>query len=278
MRYSIAGGYQPNGENVYARTRCGAPSWAWLFGLGASRFVGEAVEGFLDGPGHRETMLDPIYTTMNAAVAWDGDGFHVVQHFEADRVRFKEPPHLEGGLLVMEGRTRNLALFRDSRDLVVAIAYDPPLEDMGDNRLARTYCYRHGDPVMVLRPPAPPGGWYTRHSVNMTLDAGECPDPYGMSPGLPAPDTPDEYLRLAEEARAGGEPMETRTAVRWRTASDWTVIGRRFRVSADISGLLRDHGPGVYTVLVFQRMGETTERVAEHSLFYRVRIPEDYRP
>ena len=70
---------------------------------------------------------------MNAGVAWDGDSFNVVQHFNADRARFKEPPHLADGVLVMEGRTRDLPPFRDSRDLVVLIMYDPPLEDMGDN-------------------------------------------------------------------------------------------------------------------------------------------------
>ena len=277
MRYRIAGGYQPNGENVSSAIGC-KEARVWLFRPDADEFIEEAVEGFLYSPGYRETMLDPTYTAMNAGGAWDDDGFNVVQHFEADRVRFKEPPHLADGLLVMEGRTRNLASFRDSRDLVVVITYDPPLEEMSDNRLARTYCYRHGDLVMMLRPPAPLGRRYIRDSETISFNAGECPDPYHMSPGLSAPETLDEYQRLGEEARSGNEARGTRTAVESQTASGWTVIGRRFRVSADISGLLRDRGSGVYTVLVLQHLGGAAERVAEHSLFYRVKTPREYRP
>ena len=133
MRYSISGGYQPNGENVYATTGCGEGR-VWLFHLDADEFIEEAVEGLLDSPGHRERMLDPTYAAMHAGVAWDDDSFNVVQHFEADRVRFKVRPYLEDGLLVMEGNTRNLPSFRDSRDLMVIITYDPLPEDMGDNR------------------------------------------------------------------------------------------------------------------------------------------------
>ena len=131
---------------------------------------------------------------------------------------------------------------------------------------------------MMIRPPAPPGGWYTRDSETITLSAGECPDPYRMSPGLSAPETLDEYLRLAEESRSGNEAWGTQATVGWQTASGWKVIGRRFRVSADMSGLLKERGPGVYTVLVFQRIGDTTRRVAEHSIFHRVTTPRAYRP
>ena len=131
---------------------------------------------------------------------------------------------------------------------------------------------------MMLRPPAPPGRRYTRDSETITFNAGECPDPYHMSPGLSAPETLDEYQRLGEEARSGNAARGTRATVESQTASGWTVIGRRFRVSADISRLLKDRVPGVYTVLVFQHMAGTTERVAEHSLFYRVEIPRECQP
>ena len=41
----------------------------------------------------------------------------------------------------------------------------------------------------------------------------------------------------------------TSLSVPWVTASLWHIGGDRFNISADLSDVLDEHGPGVYTVL-----------------------------
>ena len=60
-----------------------------------------------------------------------------------------------------------------------------------------------------------------------------------------------------------------------------TVEGREFSLSADMTDLLDEHGPGVYTVMLIANLEETSigepdTVISEYSIFHEVRTPEGY--
>ncbi len=67
MRYSLAGGYQTNGENVLTSNECGLTDTSLQRNEKPMKMVSDAVDGLLESPDHRETMLDPRYSQVNIA-------------------------------------------------------------------------------------------------------------------------------------------------------------------------------------------------------------------
>jgi hypothetical protein len=60
------------------------------------------------------------------------------------------------------------------------------------------------------------------------------------------------------------------------TASEWQVNGGRFSVKADLSGILDDHGPGVYTVLLWGTLDYEAQIISLYSIFYGITPPDGY--
>ena len=56
----------------------------------------------------------------------------------------------------------------------------------------------------------------------------------------------------------------------------WDVGDDRFDLAADVSDVLREHGPGVYTVHVWARLDGEMEVISEYSVFHEVEVPEGY--
>ena len=61
-------------------------------------------------------------------------------------------------------------------------------------------------------------------------------------------------------------------------ASKWTASGNRLEVRADISSLLEQHGPGVYTILVFYYADGIELPIVEYSMFHGITPPDTYMP
>ena len=74
--------------------------------------------------------------------------------------------------------------------------------------------------------------------------------------------TPTPWTPTWPEAagRPCGVEVEHTRAVSWVTAQVWAEVGSGFRVEADLSEILAESGPGVYTVQIWGKAGE--ERVA----------------
>ena len=62
----------------------------------------------------------------------------------------------------------------------------------------------------------------------------------------------------------------------WVTASHWAVTGERFVVKADLSEVMDEHGPGVYTVVVWGTAGEEEGIGSQYSIFHGVESPDTY--
>ena len=109
MRYSLAGGYQSNAENVSGIDYCYRPSGYRALGP-IEQEIRESMEGFMGSPGHRATILKQRYRKVNVGLAWDSHNLRVVQHFEGDHVEYTQVPAIEDGVLTpnppmdMDGR------------------------------------------------------------------------------------------------------------------------------------------------------------------------------
>ena len=95
MRYSLAGGYQSNGENGSGRSYCIKASDGYRTNSSAEQGIRRAMDGLMDSPGHRDNILDPWHKKVNIGLAWDRYNFQVVQHFEGDYVLYDELPVID---------------------------------------------------------------------------------------------------------------------------------------------------------------------------------------
>ena len=178
MRYSLAGGYQVNGENVSSRNECGLAD-TWLgWNEEPMEMVNDAVEGWLESPGHRETMLSPEFRKVNIGLAWDRNTFKAIQHFEGDYVEYTTLPVIEDGILELGGNLGRDYRFAGPVPLMAVIIYDPRPRRLTGGQLARTYCYGHGEYIAGLIPPSPL--LKDEFEFTLTLEQPQCIDPYGV--------------------------------------------------------------------------------------------------
>ena len=292
MRYSLAGGHQSNGENVFdlSYTLIGGNQSSTEKASGLSycntaldghspppsprQEIREAMEGLMASPGHRDTILDRHYRRVNIGIVWDRYNFKVIQHFEGDYVRYDLLPNITAGVFSMSGSVRNgVSISGDG--LAVQVFYDQPPRALTAGQLARTYCYDQGLIVASLRPPLERGWFYTEDTFNVT--SSPCPDPYAVPADASPPGSPAEASSLWNAAyRASQRPEETIGTAPWITALGWSVDGDAFSVRADIGDLLSTHGEGVYTVTVWGSIDGEQLVISQYSIFHGVATPDGY--
>ena len=125
MRYSLAGGYQVNGENAYSLNECGLSDTLLQWNKQPMEMITAAVEGFLESPGHRETMLASSYSKVNIGLAWSRNTFKAIQHFEGDYVEITRTPTIQAGKLTLEGRLTSGNEFDSRYPIYALLVYDP---------------------------------------------------------------------------------------------------------------------------------------------------------
>ena len=54
------------------------------------------------------------------------------------------------------------------------------------------------------------------------------------------------------------------------------VNGDRFSVEADVEQVLKDHGPGVYQVILFAVVEGEVEPISEYPIFHEIPRPTEY--
>ena len=274
MRYSLAGGYQSNGENGSGFDYCIKASDGYAAIPSIEAEIREAVEGWMDSPGHRSNILDPWHRKLNMGIAWDRYNAPMFAHFEGDYVSYEQLPTIESGILSIEGRTTNGATQQDLWDMAVTIFYDPPPAALTRGQLARTYCYDNGRKVAGLRPPAG-GGSYSRHSFNSTYHP--CPNPHNVAANTPAPRSPAEASRFWREAYQASNAIPVQSiTVPWITSQRWQVNGDNFRIRADISDVLAEHGAGVYSLFIWGIIDSEDVVLSQYSIFWDVIPPDTY--
>ncbi len=266
MRYSLAGGYQANGENLSGLDYCITAADGYRAIASPEEEAREAMEGLMGSEGHRENILNPRHRAVSLGLAWDEWNFIAVQHFEGDYVAYGRAPAITGGLLGLAGETRNGAAFAEDDDLSVQVYYDPPPRPLTRGQLARTYCYDSGRIVAALR--APPGPFARYTSDELTATHAPCPDPYAVPADAPAPQSHDEAHAAWQAAYDASQTREERSVhARWITAEEWVADGQRFAVTADLAELLAEHGAGVYSLAVWGAIEGEPAVISEYAIF-----------
>ena len=277
MRYSLAGGYQSNGENWAGLDYCAKASdfYAPLGSL--NREIREVMDGWMDSPGHRDNILDPWHKKVNIGLAWDRYNFAAAQHFEGDYVEYSRLPAIDNGILSFAGATRNGFEFDDQDDLGVQIYYDPPPHPLSRGQLALTYCYDNGIQVAALRPPLTGNWFYTDHQFSKSQS--QCPDPYAVPADTPGPASPKAANAAWQAAYDASQNMPDQyVSGPWLTASSWQANGANFSLQANISQVIDRHGPGVYTITVWGNAAGEDIVISEYSIFYGIDPPTAYSP
>ena len=111
MRYSLAGGYQSNGENGSGLNYCIKTSDRYQALSGISTEIEEAMNGWMNSPGHRANILDTTHKKVNIGLAWDRYNLMAFQHFEGDYVEYTALPKIEDGDLSFEGQVKGDTIF-----------------------------------------------------------------------------------------------------------------------------------------------------------------------
>ncbi len=289
MRYSLAGGYQSNGENWFESTgwyqRNGA-TWSsidYCLTKSSRGFpplvtdmeeeIRKSMKWWMESPGHRRNILTPTHKKVNIGLATDGYNFGAVQHFEGDHVEYDSLPTIKGRILSLSGGVKNGARFNFEDDLSVQIFYDPPPRPLTRGQLARTACYDSGRLVAALRHPLTGNSYWIEDSFILTYEP--CPNPYNISPNASAPTSFEEGRAFKEAAILENKAQGSVSfIVPWITASEWHVSANAFSVTADI-GSVPD---GVYTIVVWAPISGEREIVSQYSIFHGVTPPGTYTP
>ena len=277
MRYSLAGGYQSNGENVSGIDYCYAPSSGYRALGSIEEEIREAMDGLMGSPGHRSNILRPWHRKVSIGLAWDLHNVRVVQQFEGDYVEYDVVPVIEGDVLILSGTVRNGMTFLGSKDLDVGVFYDPPPHPLSRGQVTRTYCSSTGRAVAFLRLPLTGNSYYPDDEFTRTYSP--CPDPHDVPADAPPPRSPGEAHDFWQAAYdASQDRPETTITGRWVTADEWHVEGSSFSVKADLSDMLVDHGPGVYTIILWgwQPDADATIIISEYSIFHRITPPDTH--
>ena len=277
MRYSLAGGYQTNAENGSGSDYCikASERYTPLGDLEAE--IREMMDGWMSSSGHRRNLLDEQHRLVNIGLAWDKYNIVGYQHFEGDYVEYIDLPEISDGTLSFSGDAIGGLRFSGKEDLGFRIYYDPPPHSLTRGQLSRTYCYGSGPQIASFRYPLTGNSYWTEDQYTQIYSP--CPDPYDVPPDSHAPRSNPEAHRFWEQAYKASQSLpDLAVVVPWFTASKWTARGTSFAVTADVSNLLSDHGPGVYTILLWGTAKEERIPISQYSIFYKVEPPDTYSP
>ena len=277
MRYSLAGGYQYDAENGSGLRYCIRPSDGYRALDSIESEVRIAMDGWMGSPEHRRNLLNPWHRQVNIGLAWDTYNFVAIQHFEGEYVKYDKLPQITNGTLSFQGHTLNELRFSNKEKMGLQLYFDPPPHSLTRGQVSRTYCYDSGLQVAAFRYPLTGGSFWDE--VEFTTTHLPCPDPYDVSPESPGPRSPEEAHRFHQQSSsASANRVPQPIKVPWITASKWTARGVEFSVVVDIGDLLSEHGPGVYTMLLWAVLDGEDVPVSQYSIFYEVVPPDTYDP
>ena len=275
MRYSLAGGYQSNGENWHGSDYCITASDGYSAAGNVESRIRTAMDGWMRSEGHRQNILRPHHKQVNIGIAWDTYNTTMLQHFEGDYVNYDRKPSISNGVLSLSGSTKNSASFNNSRDMGVQIYYDPPPYELTRGQVSRTYCYGSGRPVAGLREPLIDGRQWTKDWFDTMYK--QCPDPYDVPASAAPAGSNEEAHQLWQEAYNASQSRVPRSiTVPWITASEWTASGTSFSLRADISEVLNMYGNGVYSLMVWGNINNERTVISQYSVFHGVTPPDTY--
>ena len=276
-RYSLSGGTGAGAENVTGLDYCiGLRDWRMPI-MSMEEEVARVIEEWMRSPDHRRILLDPAHTTMNAGIAHDRFNANLVQQFGSDYVEYAREPAIDSqGVLRLSGEVAGATL-ETGLPVSVEIAYDPPPGFLTTGQLAHTYTLCNPVTVAHLAEPQRSGAQRAAWTVSMELTWRRCVDPYETPADRPPPNSPAEAnkaLTASLAASDAAEPVQTRSL---RIAAErLEITAVRFDVQADLTPILSQKGPGIYTVRLWGQPDHMEEPVplSEQTIFWQTAPPQ----
>ena len=281
MRYSLAGGYQVNKEIATTSNECNLVD-TWLQWNGRpEEMIRESVQSLLSSPIHQKVLLNPTYQQVNIGLAWDRNTFKTVEHFEGDYTELHRLPVITEGDLTFAGRLKEGHEFNPLHPLGVRVYYDPEPRALTQGQLIRTNCYGEGEKIASIQSPSPQ--FLKSYTRQTKVREPVCTNPYEISASARRPYTQADTAHAWQQRRAESEQIRN-TSVSFQVleAQDMTVEGREFTVAADLSELLDQRGPGIYTAVLLADLEGVQkyymQPLMQYSIFHQVDAPGGYGP
>lgn len=269
MRYSLAGGYQRNAENVAGRDTCVMQSIGeHLPWIGSPVIVLHSLmNGLMGSPGHKKNILDKWHKKVNIGIAWDRYNFKICQLFEGDYVTFSNEISAYRDTLSMRGYVDGDSGISIRRGFLIEIDYDFPPRMMTIGKLEKTIPYGGGVPVAVVIPSRT-----DTSDETLLLPYRNCGSPYEISGSKSPSQTIADRNLLNDNKHSGCNTSEVKVDV--IKAEKWDMLGNSFSIHANISEVLSKNSFGVYTVKLIHLDTETV--FAESCVFHGREPPEGY--
>ena len=276
-RYTLTGGTGAEGENVSGSDYCVKPHENYVSISDMAQEIAETVQGWMDSPGHRRNLLNPAHTILNVGIAHDRFNQVMVQQFSSDYVTYTTKPSVDSeGVLRLKGSVAGATL-SISNAVNIVVAYDPPAKTLTRGQLAYTYALCNPKTVAYLVQQLPPGWFHSDDETRTNLHITSCVDPYQTPPSRPAPNNNAEaHEAWAYAKAASAESLAFPTQEVRITSELMDITNSKFNIRADLTPVLREHGPGIYTITIWGRpehMAEPTP-LSEQSIFWLTPTPE----
>ncbi len=274
MRYSLAGGYQCNQENVYGLSLCvqDLTNVTDMVGNVAIN-IHKAMSGWMLSDGHRDNILSEWHKKVNIGIAWDEYSLAIVQHFEDGHVAMLEAPSIVGGFLSLSGQIPNASILNGLNPIVI-VYYDPPPSVLTIPQ------HLEGDPYFFGRPIVALTSVDTKDTLSYLHRA--CGNPYEADVNATVPVTLDELNAIVGETKqessgCEGEILQVPASyVAQSSGTKWVVNTTGiFDITARIGSFLSEYGEGVYTVEM-RTFGESSIPLLQYSIFHRTTEPGGY--
>ena len=277
-RYTITGGTGYDAENGSGSSYRIKPSDNYSPIQSMELKVSDTVQGWMDSPGHRRSLLHPAHTELNIGIAYDHYNNVMAQHFASDYVKYDESPTIdEKGILTISA-TISGATLKIGNGVNIQIDYDPPPRPLTRDQLSRTYSLCNPMPAAHVVEPLSWGRYYSDPEVRTMTVQRNCVDPYQTPAGQPAPNSPTEaHLHWAEAKSAcAGTPAIQVQTVRVE-ALRMKIRDKEIQVQVDLRKVLATHGPGIYTVMIWGRPNHMTEitPLSKQAIFWLTRPPPE---
>ena len=94
-RYTITGGTGADSENASGSDYCIKAQDNYRVKESMTQEVKETVQGWMESPGHRRSLLDPAHTVLNVGIAHDRYNQVMIQHFSSNYVSYHIKPHID---------------------------------------------------------------------------------------------------------------------------------------------------------------------------------------
>ena len=277
VRYALTGGYQDSTElHLTSAPFCIQPLDSdYAPAPSLDLVLRDFIETGPEDSRQSKPILNPGFqrVSIGLAVGRDRVNYRLVLLFERDVIQYLSLPSLQEGQLVLRGRLKHQAKFTRS-EFIVQVNYDVPPYPVNQGQIAWSrVCYSRGLIITVIRPPLPLGDYYSSEEGMGPFHT--CPVPYEFPVDILAPANRADMDDLKEQLTYL-DVQTLQIPYIFVTADRMELTESELFVGANISHLLEEYGPGVYSASVLGEVDGVEIPISRVSFFVGFDPPDTY--